>query len=100
MQPILELRGLVSAFWRGSPPSAGSRLCKLWKKRENPCSPAIECGFSWTSASTRDSVIASLVTTAKPARTTNFDDLPALLPDVLEALEILGPAEVVRIGIR
>jgi hypothetical protein len=34
------------------------------------------------------------------AHTTNLDDLLALFPDVLEALEILGPGEVVRIGIR
>ena len=33
------------------------------------------------------------------ARTTNLDDLLALLPDMLDALEILGPGEVVRIGI-
>ncbi len=32
------------------------------------------------------------------ARTTNVDDLLALLPDVLEALEVLGPGEFVRIG--
>jgi hypothetical protein len=34
------------------------------------------------------------------ARTTNLDDLLALLPDILDALEILAPGEVVRIGIR
>jgi len=34
------------------------------------------------------------------ARSTNLDDLPALLPDVLKALEISGPGEVVRIGVR
>ena len=34
------------------------------------------------------------------ARTTNLDDLLALLPDMLDALEILGPGEVVLIGIR
>ena len=33
-------------------------------------------------------------------RTTNLDDLLALLPDVLEALETLSPCEVVRIGTR
>jgi len=33
------------------------------------------------------------------ARTTNLDDLLVLLPDVLKALEILRPGEVVRIGI-
>jgi hypothetical protein len=31
------------------------------------------------------------------ARTTNLDDLLILVPDVLKALEILGPGEVVRI---
>jgi predicted nuclease of predicted toxin-antitoxin system len=34
------------------------------------------------------------------ARTTNLDDLLVLMPDVLNALEILRPSEVVRIGIR
>jgi len=34
------------------------------------------------------------------ARTTNLDDLLVLLPDVLKALEISRPGEVVRIGIR
>jgi hypothetical protein len=34
------------------------------------------------------------------ARTTNIDDLLVLLPDVLKALEILRPADVVRVGIR
>jgi predicted nuclease of predicted toxin-antitoxin system len=34
------------------------------------------------------------------ARTTNLDDLLVLLPDVMKALEILRPGEVVRIGIR
>jgi predicted nuclease of predicted toxin-antitoxin system len=33
------------------------------------------------------------------ARTTNLDDLLLLLPDVLDALEILRPGEVVRIGV-
>ena len=32
------------------------------------------------------------------SRTTNLDDLLALLPDVLEALEVLGPGEFVRIS--
>jgi len=32
------------------------------------------------------------------ARTTNLDDLLALLPDVLAALEVLGPGEFVRVG--
>jgi hypothetical protein len=32
------------------------------------------------------------------ARTTNIDDLLALLPDVLIALEVLKPADVVRVG--
>jgi hypothetical protein len=34
------------------------------------------------------------------ARTTNLDDLLVLLPDVMKALEILRPGEVVRVGIR
>ncbi len=34
------------------------------------------------------------------ARTTNLDDLLVLMPDVLSALEILRPGEVVGIGIR
>ncbi len=34
------------------------------------------------------------------ARTTNLDDLLVLLPDVLIALEILGPGEVARVGVR
>jgi len=34
------------------------------------------------------------------ARTTNLDDLLVLLPDVLGALEILRPGEVVRVDIR
>ena len=34
------------------------------------------------------------------ARTTGLDDLLVLLPDVLKALEILKPGEVVRIGTR
>jgi len=34
------------------------------------------------------------------SRTTNLDDLLVLLPDVLKALEILTPGEVVQIGIR
>ena len=34
------------------------------------------------------------------ARTTNLDDLLVLMPDVLRALEILGPGQVVRIGDR
>jgi predicted nuclease of predicted toxin-antitoxin system len=34
------------------------------------------------------------------ARSTNLDDLLVLLPDVLGALEILGPGEVIRIGLR
>jgi predicted nuclease of predicted toxin-antitoxin system len=34
------------------------------------------------------------------ARTTNLDDLLILMPEVLEALEDLGPGNVVRIGIR
>lgn len=34
------------------------------------------------------------------ARTTNLDDLLALIPDVLAALEVLKPGEAVRIGIR
>jgi predicted nuclease of predicted toxin-antitoxin system len=34
------------------------------------------------------------------ARTTNLDDQLVLLPNVLKALEILRPGEVVRIGIR
>ena len=34
------------------------------------------------------------------ARTTNVDDLLVLMPDVLNALEVLRPGEVVRIGIR
>jgi hypothetical protein len=33
------------------------------------------------------------------ARTTALDDLLALMPDVLSALEVLKPGEVVRIGI-
>jgi len=34
------------------------------------------------------------------ARTTNLDDLLTLVPDVLIALEVLKPGEVVRIGVR
>jgi len=34
------------------------------------------------------------------ARTTNIDDLLALLPDVLTALEVLKPGDVVRVGSR
>jgi predicted nuclease of predicted toxin-antitoxin system len=34
------------------------------------------------------------------ARTTNLDDLLVLMPDVLSALEVLGPGQVVRIGDR
>jgi predicted nuclease of predicted toxin-antitoxin system len=34
------------------------------------------------------------------ARTTNLDDLLILMPDVLGALEILKPGEVVLVGIR
>jgi hypothetical protein len=34
------------------------------------------------------------------ARTTNLDDLMKLIPDVLNALDVLKPGEVVRIGIR
>ena len=34
------------------------------------------------------------------ARTTNFDDLLVLMPDVLKALAILKPGEAVRIGTR
>jgi hypothetical protein len=34
------------------------------------------------------------------ARTTNLDDLLVLMPEVLRALEILGPGQVVRIGDR
>ena len=34
------------------------------------------------------------------ARTTNFDDLLTLVPDVVTALETMKPGEVVRIGIR
>jgi hypothetical protein len=33
-------------------------------------------------------------------RTTNLDDLLALVPDVLTALEVLKPGDVVRIGNR
>jgi hypothetical protein len=34
------------------------------------------------------------------ARTTNLDDLLVLMPELLSALDILGPGQVVRIGIR
>jgi hypothetical protein len=34
------------------------------------------------------------------ARTTNLDDLLTLVSDVLVALEVLKPGEVVRIGVR
>lgn len=34
------------------------------------------------------------------AHTTNLDDLLVLMPDVLNALQILRPGEVVRIGAR
>ena len=34
------------------------------------------------------------------ARTTNLEDLMALVPDVLKALKILKPGEVIRIGTR
>jgi len=34
------------------------------------------------------------------AHSTNLDDLLTLIPEVLGALEILKPGEVVRIGVR
>ena len=34
------------------------------------------------------------------ARTTTFDDLVALIPDALDALEIMKPGDIIRIGIR
>jgi predicted nuclease of predicted toxin-antitoxin system len=34
------------------------------------------------------------------ARTTNLDDLLVLMPDVLNALEVLKPGEAIRIGMR
>ncbi|MFN0100637.1 MAG: DUF5615 family PIN-like protein [Bryobacteraceae bacterium] len=33
------------------------------------------------------------------ARTTTFDDLVALVPDALDALEVIKPGNVIRIGI-
>jgi hypothetical protein len=46
--------------------------------------------------SLRDRTIALMVL---QARTTNLEDLLALMPDVLQALETLKPGDVVRIGI-
>ena len=34
------------------------------------------------------------------ARTTTFDDLVALIPDALDALEVMKPGDILRIGIR
>ncbi|MEX2262241.1 MAG: DUF5615 family PIN-like protein [Bryobacteraceae bacterium] len=47
--------------------------------------------------SLRDRAISLVVL---QARTTNIDDLVVLLPDVLAALDVLKPGDVVRIGIR
>ncbi len=47
--------------------------------------------------SRRDRAISIVVL---QARTTNIDDLILLIPDVLAALEMLKPGDVVRIGIR